>query len=258
MPYSFAAIQAEVNGNKLDAKIELANGIETDLTLEFDDTIGLSLENVGISAEIVSLTDPLLLARLPNDLLTTLPVAFPMLITIEPPSNRGFSFSGMGSIELHTHNLEYVANTPLRLFKAPLNGQFEDITATMGAGSYRVRGHMGGFSQFLILQDLRTYSDVITLKYAKTNQRLSGYINDIPSTLYTELDQHLSASQSAFQNNDLAGAIAEMSDFIKKVDHAQGSQLLNIWRSSRDINNVAGDLMSDASTLRFSLRLATH
>src|SRR5688572_9409898 len=89
-----------------------------DLTLTFDDASGLQASSLGVSAQLVSLTDSALLARLPSLGLTPLDPAFPLLITIEPPALGGLSFRRGVRVEVHTHALSYSTGSSYRLFKA--------------------------------------------------------------------------------------------------------------------------------------------
>lgn len=248
-------VELTVQGNKVEAVINLTGNVSADLTLTFENSVGLTADNIGISAQLVDITDLSLLNRLPDSLNTNLLAAFPMLITIEPPSNKGFAFSGLATVDIHTHNLEYLPGTPLRFFKAPLNGQFEDITATMGSGSYRARGTTGKFSQFLIVADLRPVLTVVNTKYNRLSNSLAGFSTQIDSVLYTQLSSKLSEVQQLITSRDYVLASNKVDDFSRIIEQADPADIPNVWRSSRDIDNVAGELIAYANTLRFSLRL---
>jgi hypothetical protein len=68
----------------------------------------------------------------------------------------------------------------------------------------------------------------------------------------------LNASQSAYAAGNLIAAIEYIEAFGDRVVAASGSQIPDVWRSSRDVTNVAGSLRSAASTLRYSLTLASN
>ena len=128
-----------VAGNELRAQISLPGGIGADLTLAFEQVVGLTPANVGLNASLVSPLDTTLLARLTQ---AAVPGAFPLLIRIEPPADGGLSFSGPVTISLHTHNLPYLPGTLLRLYAAPLGGPFEDISGEGCVGDVsHHRGH---------------------------------------------------------------------------------------------------------------------
>ncbi|GAA4354940.1 DUF6689 family protein [Kangiella marina] len=249
-------VELTVNGgNKVTADIELAGGIEADFTITFEDVIGLDDNSIGLTAEVIDITDTSILNRLPSSLNTNLLSAFPMLITVEPPSTEGLSFSGLVTVDIHTHNLEYTVGTPLRLFKAPLGGQFKDITMTMGSGSYRARGTTGKFSQFLILADLRLATTVVTAKMNNLSTTLSNFSSQMSSATYTSLNAKLNEVQQLITQQSYVQASNKVNEFNQLVEAASGTDIPNVWRSSRDIDNVAGELIALANTLRFSLRL---
>ncbi|GAA4353152.1 DUF6689 family protein [Kangiella taiwanensis] len=249
-------VELTVNGgNKIEAVIELAGGIEADFTITFEDAIGLNENSIGLTAEVIDITDLSILNRLPSTIDTNLLSAFPMLITVEPPSTQGLAFEGLVTVDIHTHNLEYTAGTPLRLFKAPLGGQFRDITMTMGSGSYRARGTTGKFSQFLILADLRLPTTVVNTKMSNLSSTLSNFSSQMSSATYTSLNAKLTEVQQLITQQNYVHASNKLNEFKQLVEAARGIDIPDVWRSSRDIDNVAGELMALANTLRFSLRL---
>lgn len=249
-------VEVTVQGNKVEAVINLTGNVSADLTLTFENSVGLTPDNIGITAELINITDLSILNRLPSLLDINLLAAFPMLITIEPPSNKGFAFSGLATVDIHTHNLEYLPGTPLRFFKAPLNGQFEDITATMGSGSYRARGTTGKFSQFLIVADLRPVLTVVNTKYNRLSNSLTGFSTQINPVLYTQLSSKLTEVQQLISQQNYILASNKVDEFSRIIQQADADDIPTVWRSSRDIDNVAGELIAYANTLRFSLRLA--
>ncbi|GAA0212328.1 hypothetical protein GCM10009123_19490 [Kangiella japonica] len=249
-------VELTVNGgDKIEAVIELAGGIEADFTISFENVIGLNEESIGLSAEVVDITDINILDRLPSVLDTNLLSAFPMLITVEPLSSQGLAFEGLVTVDIHTHNLEYTAGTPLRLFKAPLGGEFRDITMTMGSGSYRARGTTGKFSQFLILADLRLPTTVVNTKMNNLTTNLSNFSTQMSAATYTALSAKLNEVQQLIAVQNYTQASDKLNEFKQIVEAARGMDIPDVWRSSRDIDNVAGELMALANTLRFSLRL---
>ena len=186
----------EIAGDTLTARIALPGGVEADLTLEFEEVVGLSAANLGLSAETVQ---PMaLLSRLPAGGLVTLPGAFPVVLRVEPPASSPLSFSGVYKLSLHTHNLNFTAGCPLRLYTASQGGSFRDITETMGMGSYRVRGGGGTFSEFAIVADARAVDTVIAGKFAAIDTLLNNQGHLIAPAVLSELQQELSAARTAY------------------------------------------------------------
>ncbi len=250
-------VTVTVSGATVEAVIALPGGIEADLSLEFESVVGLSASSIGLSAELVNPLDPDLVARLADVDDVTIASAFPVLIEVEPPATGPLSFTDVVELELHTHNLSYSANSPLRLVKASLGGPFEDITSWSGSGSYRVGGNEGGFSQFLIVADLRPVADVIDLKFARLQDKLDANAADIDAEVLADLQSALDEAWSWRLSLDFVEAAATIANFIKVVESNSGSAIPNVWRSSRDLVNVAGELRGAAGTLRFSLNRAS-
>lgn len=219
-----------------------------DVTLTFDDASGLSASSLGVQAQLVDLSNPVLLARLGNAL-TQPDSLFPLLLTIEPPSTGGLVFQRTVRVEIHTHALSYSAGTSYRLFKASLGGSFKDITDEVAPGSVRARGTTGGFSQFLILPDLRETDDVVDLKIAALRNR----IDTLPSAEQAGFDALLDTAETAIGNASWANAIAAIDSFRARAADRAGNPLTDEWRATRDGDNQAGDLISGAATLRFSV-----
>jgi hypothetical protein len=245
---------SSISGSTVSLSVSLPDSLEADVTLSFEDVTGLSVNNLGLSAQVINPADPTLLARLPGG---SVPAsAFPVLLRIEPPVTGSLSFSGIASLRIHTHNLQYTAATPLRIFSAPLGGAFNDITVSMGSGSYRARSTTGGFSEFLIVSEGRTVDQVIAAKFDRLEALLEGYEGSISSSLYDDLEELLEAARAEYGQGETQDAIHEIDDFIELIeDHSGGTGIPDVWRSARDLNNVAGYLRAGAMTLDFSLAL---
>lgn len=249
------AITTNIDGDTAEIFVSLPGDIAADFTLTFDEVIGLTETNLGITAELVNINDVNLLSRLPDSLLTSIPAAFPMMITVEPLFEAGFSFSGSVTIDIHTHNLPYVLNTPLRLFKAPLGGPFKDITDTTSSGSYRARGDSGSFSQFLVIADNRPTSQVVSVKLAQLQADLASWQSLINPSTFLLLDSKVTGIEEAINKTDFVNAQILISEFLVIISQNSGTQIPDIWRSSRDIVNVAGELAAAAKTLKYSIRI---
>lgn len=252
-----AAIQgiasSSVSGSSVSLTVALPGNLGADVTLSFESVTGLTLSNLGVSVHLINPSDPTLLARLPGG---SIPAgAFPVLLRIEPPATGSLAFTGIATLEVHTHNLQYVGGSPLRIFSAPLGGAFQDITTDIGAGSYRARGTSGGFSEFLIVSEARTLATVAAAKFDRLEDLLEQYEGSMSTSIYDDLSALLESALTEYAQGDMSGAIHEIDDFIELVEDNSGTALPNVWRSARDVENVAGYLRARAQTLRFSLIL---
>jgi hypothetical protein len=245
-----------ISGNEVTASLNLP-GVSADLTLDFEQVVGLTPANLGLTAQLVSPNDPSLLQRLPAGGLVTVPGLFPVLVRVQPPAAGGLSFNGMYTLGIHTPNLDLTPNCPLRLFSAEGGGTFTDITTAMGAGSYRVRGTGGSFSDFLIVADARPSATVIGLKLDAVDNLLATYGGAIPGPLLDSLNRQIQAARAYYGAGDYADAIASVDGFVSTVQTNSGSAIPNVWRASGDLTDVAGLLRAAAGTLRFSLSLAS-
>ncbi|MFC5489467.1 DUF6689 family protein [Dokdonella soli] len=249
-PAAQADVTVSVSGNTALANISLPGGMGADVTLVFDSVQNLDASTLNISAQLVNVNDPALLSRLPSPA-ASIPAAFPVLITVEPPAAGGLSFQNAYTLEVHTHNLGYAPGTPLRLFKAPLGGSFEDITSDVLAGSVRARGRGGAFSQFMIVADMRATNDVANAKFSALDYRLNNAV--MPADLRSQLNSTLGLARTAYNSADYVAAIARIDDLLSQVQAAAGTSLANVWRAQRDLDNIAGGLLGQGSTLRFTL-----
>ena len=241
----------QVSGNKLTAKIALPGNFGADLEIEFEQALGLTAESIGLSARLVDPTDINISSRLPASV--TVPAGLPVVLTIDPPSSGPLAFSGIASISLHTHNLKFTANSPLRLFTAETGEKFQDITATTGLGSYRTGANKAGFSEFLILADVRPVDSVIAEKFQRVQSRLDASADTIAAHVLPALQAALTAARNAHLANNTLGASGKIQEFAELVKQNSGEGIPDVWRSTRDVVNVAGELRSGASTLKFSL-----
>lgn len=248
----------EVEGNSLKAAIRLPGDVGADLTVSFERVVGLSAANLGLSARLLDAADlALLAARLPSGLVSV-PAGLPVLVTLEPPESGGLSFAGLATIELYTHNLGYLPGCPFRMFKAPLGGAFTDVTDANSGGSYRVRGHSGDFSELLIVADLRAVDDVIVVKFSQTRGKLAAHAGAIEPVVFGTLHALLDQAEAAYASGRTVRAVSRVEAFAAAVKQASGSDVPDVWRSSRDLANAAGELRAAASTLRFSLLLKSN
>lgn len=219
-----------------------------DMTFDFEDVSGLNTSSLGLTATLVSPLDTGLLARLPGGLLNTIPNTLPLLVTVEPPLTGGLSFRTV-RVEVHTHLLPYTAGSSLRLFKASLGGAFVDITDEIAPGSVRARGTTGGFSQFLILVDLRYTSTVVAAKITALRNR----VNTLPWSERQPFHALIDRAEAAVAVEDFVDALDATQDIADRALARAGTHLLDEWRAARNGDNQAGDLIAGAATLKFSI-----
>jgi hypothetical protein len=241
-------VQVTVATNSAEVRIGSSTAPLADLSIRFDDATGLSAANLGITAQTINISNPALLARLPSSL-TSIPGALPLLITVEPPLSGGLVQKRVTHVELHTHALAYVSGSPLRLFKAPLNGPFRDITESVQPGSVRTRGTTPGWSQFIVIVDLRPSTTVIAEKIAYLRNEL-GLLSSAEAAPLASYLNTAEAAVAAGQYDDAAVAIDA---FIARVASRSGTYIPDTWRAARDLHNSAGELLSGANTLQFSV-----
>lgn len=242
-------LSVTASGNHADIQVGTPIVPLLEVSLDFQDATGLSSTSLGASAQWVNLGNADLLGRLPDLDLTPLTNTLNLLITIEPPANGGLSFRGTGRLEIHTHLLPYTVGSSLRVFKAPLLGPFRDVTDEIAEGSVRARTTYGGFSQFLILVDLRPTGMVIDEKIGWLRGRVAG----LPFGERAPLDAFLDQADAAVDAADHAGAIAAIEAFRARVQARAGQHIPNEWRATGDVENEAGQLIAGANTLRFSV-----
>jgi hypothetical protein len=242
-------VTVDVAGETATVRVGPAAAPLAHLTLTFDGASGLGASSLGVSARLVSPGDPLLLARLPAGGLAQLDQALPLLLTVEPPAAGGLSFVRTVRVEVHTHALAYTAGSQYRLFKAPLGGAFVDITDEIAPGSVRARGTTGGFSQFLVLSDLRDGGAVIDAKFA----RLRGVLATLSPTERAPLASLLDAAEHAVGTGDFAAATNAVDAFRERVSQRAGIALAQTWQAGGALANPAGELLAGAATLKFSI-----
>ena len=242
-------VSLQVSGNTASVRIGAAASPIADLRLDFDDASGLSASALGVSAELVNISNPALLARLPDPLAVGIPGTLPLLVTVEPPMLGGLTFRRQVHVELHTHALVYTAGSRYRLLKAPLGGQFRDITGEVAPGSVRTRGTTGGFSQFLVVLDLRPTTVPVSQKIAY----LRSQIALLPSAEAMPLNAGLDAVEDAVAEESFPAANAGIDAMRARISARAGVAIPDQWRATRDVANVAGELQSGLDTLAFSI-----
>ena len=251
-----APLNVSVDGNELSADLQIPGGYSAELTVTFENVVGLTPSSLAIDAKAINPLDGNLLARL-GSAVSGVPVGFPMLVEITPDPDSGLTFSGIVTVELYTHDLEFVANSPLRLYSAPHGGAFRDITVRHSSGSYRSGGTKGNFSDFIIVAETRTPVAAAGDKLQQLRSLLDGYSGVIDGGLHSELSGLLGAAESAYASNSLVSAVTYVEAFADVVENNTAS-MPHVWSSSHHVDNVAGILRGKAGTLRFSLTLAIN
>jgi len=241
-------VSVGITGNVANIRIGSSTAPMADVILTFDSATGLSAASLGVSARQIDITQPVILSRLPNTLVK-LNSAFPVMVTIEPPSTGGLVQRRVTHVEVHTHLLAYSAGSTFRLFKAQIGQPFRDITTEVAPGSVRTRGTTPGWSQFLIVADLRPTSVVIDEKYAYLRTKLAL----LSSTERAPLASLLDASEDALADGNYGLAAAKLESFRARVSTRAGTAIPDVWKATRDVTNIAGELLSGADSLLFSI-----
>lgn len=254
-PAGAVVITPVINGNELTAKIELAGGVAADLTITFEQVVGLNPSSLSITASLVDPLDASLLSRLPSG--ASIPAGFPVLLEIQPTASSALSFSGVYKISLYTHNLTLQA--PLRLTRGPSNGPLADMTGFLEVGSVRAGGTGPGYSQFLIVLDARPLDPVIVAKFDALQALLTAHAGSMPPSVAADLQQQLTAARNLYNAGDTTGAITAVATFGASVKDQSGTAIPNVWQANNPaVVNVAGLLRSAADTLKFSLTLKSN
>jgi hypothetical protein len=249
--YAQTALVPTISGNELTARIELPGGIAADLSVKFESVVGLNANALSLSASLVSPTDAILLSRIGSGI--SIPAGFPVVVKIEPTASSALAFEGVYNLSIYTHNLTLGANSPLRLYRSPAGGSFQDTTGYLQAGSVRAGGSGPGFSEFLIAADVRPIDAVIAGKFDTLQGHLSGNSSAISPAVAADLQQRLNAARAAYNTGAIAAAIDGVNAFADAVKSQSGAAIPNVWRANGGPTNVAGILRSSADTLKYSL-----
>src|SRR5262249_16290768 len=100
----------QISGNTLTASVQFPGGIDLDITLAFEQVLGLNASALTLTAGLVNPTDSSILSRFPDPTSISVPTAFPVLLRIEPSAGSGLTFSGVYKLTLHTHALTLLTN----------------------------------------------------------------------------------------------------------------------------------------------------
>jgi hypothetical protein len=242
-------ISIGITGNVATVRVGNPSSPMADVILTFDDAVGLTPAALGVSAQLIDINSVAMTSRLPNPTLVKLTSGLPVMVTIEPPRAGGLVQHRVTHVEVHTHGLAYSAGSTFRLFKAQLGGTFRDITGEVAPGSVRTRGTTPGWSQFIVVADLRASANVIVAKYSY----LRTMAAPLPDAEEAPLVALLDASEDALGAGDFATASAKLEEFRARVSQRAGSTIPDVWKATRDVTNTAGELLAGADTLAFSI-----
>jgi hypothetical protein len=243
-----------VSENKLQASIPLSSTINIDITVEFEKSVGLTADNIVIEAFLIPIHDISVFSRIKSSAVNLHP-DFPVLLRISPKADKGFSFEGLASVEIYTKAIDYQAGMPAKLFTSHAGGDFEDITSMVSAGSLRARGNMGKFSDFIIVLDERSLKVDTESKLAQIEQILLDNQTNVNSLLFNELQGVSTKLEIAVSLENFEEALLLTDNLIFLIENLNGGEIDNVWRSSNDLINVKGDLLSVLKSLRYRLRL---
>jgi hypothetical protein len=238
---------------EVDARVNVAGGLyQADLKIIFENVTGLNPNSLTISAAQIDPMD--LLSRLSDPALISIPGQFPVLITITPTAGSTLSFTGVVTIDISTSNLTF--NSSLRLFTSPSGGSFYDITNFSGVGSYRVHGTGGGFSDFVIVTDVRNAETVIQSKFTALQDALNSNASLISPITLQNLQSKYNAALTAYQSGSKDQSVTNLNAMIDFINSGAGTSIPNTYSANDPATkNVAGELRKRAGTLIFSLRL---
>ena len=245
-----------ISGNQLTAQIQLVGGISADLTITFEQVVGLNANALVLSASVVDPTDPGLLSRLPAGGLVTIPSGFPVVLHIEPTSSSSLSFSGIYKLSLHTANLTFAP--AFRLFRGPAGGALADMTGSLDMGSVRAGGSGPGYSDFLIVVDARVVDAVITAKFDALQSTLTANSGSMPTSVFNDLQTKLNNARTLYNGGSYAASITAVTTFSDTVKNQSGTAIPDVWQANSSLVNVAGMLRSAADTLKYSLTVRAN
>jgi hypothetical protein len=231
-----------------------AAGRRLDVILEFPNEVGDTTDAFDVTAVDINHRDPAYLSRLPNKV--TIPSTFPVLLKISPRPGTRPAFRGAFTVELRTRDLELVNNSPLRLFKAANSqAEFEDVTNSLAIGSYRVSGDGGDFSEFLVVNDRRSTSQVTGDKFDRLEDQLAAVAPQITSTaVLGELEDLLAGAREHWRRKRYTQAIDTMEEFIATIGDHSGDAVPDLFLHGNR-SSAAGLLTARAKSVQLSLTL---
>jgi hypothetical protein len=285
-----AQVVVTIDGDTAFATVSVTgdNGLtyDAEVTIVFDTPQNLTPAALNLTAQVIdpNAINPRLATDqygasncytplLQSPICPTVDPAFPVMITVEPivlpllfasgfdggdDGDGIFSFLNTYQLEIHTHDLVYADRSVYRAFKAPIGGNFHDVTDNVLPGSVRVRGRGGAFSEFVVASDPRSNSGLLAAeavslgKIVELNTRILAAI--LSDGLRLDL-LDLLVEVNALLLVDLTGALAALDSLIDLLDTDAGTDIANVWRADHAVVNDAGEMQELAETLRFSMLL---
>ena len=247
-PAQLLPLDVDVTGDTATVRVGSSVAPLLDMRLDFDDAEGLTPASLGIDADIVATAAGPLLARLGSGQVS-IPSALPVLLTVQPPTLGGLRFERRVHVVVHTHALPYTAGSRFRLFKAPLGGAFRDVTTAVEPGSVRTRGTTGGFTQFVVVYDLRPTGTVVAQKFAWLRDRVDRLSPSEAGPLRGRLED----IEAAVAAGDWPAAASGIAAFRDRVATRAGVQIPETWSADGSTANHAGELLAGLDTLEFSI-----
>jgi hypothetical protein len=247
------------DGRKAKADITLPNPNGGNYTAEFeieferDGLQNLTVECLGLTADVLDAAEQAdVNGRLPHATHQQVDTAFPVRVTVEPPPACGLTFRNGYDVTFETDDLVYQPNSVYRLFKAPIGGLFHYVTGSVTQGSVRSRGRTGAFSEFVIAKDTSpNFPADCNDEYETLGQRIATAT--MSPTARRTLEVDLERSRAAYIGGNYAVAIDLLAAFDAHCVEFGGDGLPNQWRSTRDLDNVEGDMVGHTDNLRFMM-----
>ena len=249
-----------VDGRKAKADITLpvpppgSGNYTAEFELEFENPVlNLTVACLGLTADVLDASAIANVnSRLPDPVHQGIDPAFPVRVTVEPPSGCGLQFYYAVEVEYETDDIVYAPQSQYRLMKAPVGGAFHDITGTLTQGSVRSRGRAGGFSEFVIVKNTaQNYAADAVQSYDALAARIAD--PSIGLTAQLTLQTDLILSRLAYLAGNYTAAIARLDDLDFHCAALGGPVLPNTWRSQRDLSNAEGEVVSYTANIRFNL-----
>ncbi|MEM6454103.1 MAG: DUF6689 family protein [Acidobacteriota bacterium] len=193
--------------------------------LRFDDPDDLQVEDLDFTIEQLDPDHPDLTSRLPTGPVF-LPDEFPVRLTITPDTGGDLPFEDGYELEIETRSIDFLTETPLRLFKAE-DGcsapgcEFRGITFASGFGSFRIRGASGGFSEFIVAADLRRPSVVTDARFANFDADLQFFIQDgafLDTQFQADVENTFADARIKYNANDVEGTFIKLFDLIELLE----------------------------------------
>ncbi|MEP6483261.1 MAG: DUF6689 family protein [Rudaea sp.] len=258
---AFADVVVTTNGNVAVADIKLPTAASPQysavVTITFDSVVNLTPGSLNLTAEIIPPASISLISGVSLD------PNFQVLISVEPQvslyrnsfengetGDGNLDFLNTYLFEIHTTNLECSSpSSQYRLFKAPHGSTtFADVTSDLFAGSVRARGRGGAFSQFIVVKDGRVplfvaVDKTLTLVARTVQAGITGPLLTLINSILGDL----------LLIPNIPAAIAAVTAFINGITAAAGVTIANEWTAGGALTNDAGDLISLAQSLLFTL-----